>query len=323
MTCPKSQPPPVATTPPRQPTLSATTCPKSQPHHPLRAALLICLFGQPLTACAPPPASPPAGPARRVLSQTVLSDEILWALGPDARARVVGVSVMADDPRYSRVADQWPADVPRLAVTSEGLLAREPDLVVIASFTTPEIKAMLAGQRVRTLEFAAFTGFADYRHHLKTLAAAVDAIPAADAAIAELDRRLATLAALRPIPAPTVVSWGDGYAATGGTTFADVAAAAGLVNLPEREGLSGHVPVAVERLVAWDPEVIVIACPATAPDDPACAAAEAEFITGPGLAATRAAREHRVLALPARVLGSTGAGMNVAAELLQARILAD
>jgi ABC-type Fe3+-hydroxamate transport system substrate-binding protein len=289
-------------------------------------APVTCLLGQialslSLLACAP--AAPRAdGPARRVLSQTVLSDEILWALGPEARARVVGVSVMADDPRYSRVAGVWPADVPRLAVTSEGLLARDPDLVVIASFTTPEIKALLAGQHVRLLQFDDFTGFADYRRHLRALAAAVDAAPAGEAMLADLDRRLAALETHRPELPLSAVSWGDGYAATGGTTFADIARAVGLVNLPEQEGLSGHVPVAMERLVAWDPAVIVISCPAIAADDPACPAAERAFAAGPGLAATRAARTGGVVAIPARDLGSTGEGMLVAAELLQARLLA-
>ena len=274
-----------------------------------------------LGACAPP-GSTATGPARRVLSQTVLSDEILWTLGPDARARVIGLSVMADDPRYSRVVDLWPPDVPRLAVTSEGMLARDPDLVVIASFTSPEIKALLTAQRVRLLEFDSFTGFADYRAHLRALATAIDAAPAGDRAIAELDARLAALAARRPATALTAISWGDGYAATAGTTFADIAATAGLINLPEQQGLSGHVPVAMEQLVAWDPEIIVVSCPATAPDDPACAAAEAAFAAGPGLSPTRAARNHGVIAIPARDLGSTGEGMLVAAELLQARVLA-
>ena len=294
---------------------SQLTCPSGQPLHILALAVFF--------ACTPTPApTTTVAPARRILSQTVLSDEILWSLGPAARARVVGLSTMADDPRYSRVAGQWPPEVPRLAVTSEGLLAREPDLVVIASFSAPEIKALIAAQDVRLLEFASFTGFADYRHQLRQLAAAADAGPAAEAIITDLDRRLAELAAHPPSPALTAIAWGDGYAATGGTTFADLAAAAGLINLPESAGLSGHVPVAMERLVAWDPEVIVISCPATTIDDPACALAEARFAEGPGIAATRAHQTRRIIALPARDLGGTGEGMIVSAELLQARILA-
>jgi len=258
-----------------------------------------------------------------VLSQTVLGDEILWDLGPAARARVVGVSVMADDPRYCRVAGSWPEQLPRLAATTEGLLARAPDLAIIASYTAPETRALLAANGVRLLELGHNPGFDDYRRDLRALAAAVEAVPVAEAKIAGLDARLATLAARRPSPAPGVVSWGDGYAATGDTSFADIARAAGLDNLPERAGLSGHVPVAMEQLLAWDPAYIVIACPAERADDPACRAAERDFITsGPGLSATRAAREHGVIAVPARDLASTGDGMLVTAELLQARVLA-
>lgn len=293
------------------------TCPQGQ-KIPVRALALLALA----LACAPASAPVPAGPARRILSQTVLSDEILWSLGPAARARVVGLSTMADDPRYSQVAGQWPPEVPRLAVTSEGLLAREPDLVVIASFSAPEIKAMLRAQSVRLIELDSFTGFADYRRQLRQLATAAEADAAADTLIAELDRRLALLAARRPTPAPTAIAWADGYAATGGTTFADVAAAAGLINLPERSGLSGHVPVAMELLLAWDPEVIVISCPATDVHDPACPAAEARFAEGPGITATRAYRDGRIIALPARDIGGTGEGMILSAELLQARLLA-
>ena len=258
-----------------------------------------------------------------MLSQTVLGDEILWDLGPGARARVVGLSMMADDPRYSRVAGLWPPGIPRLAATTEGLLARAPDLAVIASYTAPETRALLAANGVRLLELGRAPGFDDYRRDLRELAAALDAGPAAAAKIADLDARIAALAARRPRAPPGVVSWGDGYAATGATSFADIARAAGLDNLPERAGLSGHVPVAMEQLLAWDPAYIVIACPAARPDDPACPAAEAAFVAGgPGLSATRAAREGGVIAIPARDLASTGEGMIVTAELLQARILA-
>jgi iron complex transport system substrate-binding protein len=300
-------------------TTLAMACPKSQPRRRAPRLLALALL---LPACEPA-APAPQGPAHRVLSQTVLGDELLWDLGPAARARVVGVSVMADDPRYCRVANQWPAELPRLAATTEGLLARAPDLAVIASYTAPETRALLAANGVRLLELGRSPGFADYRRDLRTLAAAVESTPVAEARIAELDARLAVLAAHRPSPAPGVISWGDGYAATGATSFADIARAAGLDNLPERAGLSGHVPVAMEQLLAWDPAYIVIACPAARAEDPACRAAERDFIaSGPGLSATRAAREHGVIAVPARDLASTGEGMLITAELLQARVLA-
>lgn len=276
-----------------------------------------------LSACtgAPAPAGEAAdAPARRIVSQTILSDEVLWALGPAARARVVGVSSLADDVRYSGAAGVWPPEVPRRALTSEGLLALDPDLAVIASFTSPEVRALLSRHGVRLLELTTFTGFADYRAHVRRLAAAVDDAPAGERLIADLDARLDRLAARRPAVRLAAISWGDGHVAAGGTSFDDIAEAAGLSNLSKEKGLEGHVPLALELMVAWDPAVIVIGCPAPEPDDPACGAAEAAVAAQPGVRATAAARTGRIVGVPARTLASTGEGMVRAAEILQARL---
>jgi ABC-type hemin transport system substrate-binding protein len=76
-------------------------------------------------------------------------------------------------------------------------------------------------------------------------------------------------------------------------------------------------------MVSWDPPVIVIGCPAAEPDDPACRAAEAATAALPGVRATAAARNGRIIAVPGRALASTGEGMARAAELLQARVAAE
>lgn len=274
-----------------------------------------------LSACTGPSGpDPQASPARRVVSQTVLGDEVLWALGPAARARVVGVSALADDARYSDVAGLWPPDVPRRALTSEGLLSLAPDLAIVASFTAPEVRALLVDHGVRLLELEQFRGLADYRAHVRRIAAAVDAAPAGEALLGELDADLAALRARRPRARLAALSCGDGYCAGAGTTFDDVADAAGLSNLAAEKGLSGHVAVPLEQLVSWDPPVLVVSCPASAPDDPACRAAEAAAAAQPGVAATTAARIGRIVAVPARALASTGAGMITAASVLQARL---
>lgn len=283
-----------------------------------RRALALALA---LSACAGPPGPVPQDiSARRVVSQTVLSDEVLWALGPAARARVVGVSALADDPRYSDVADAWPAELPRRALTTEGLLALAPDLAIVASFTAPEVRAVLVAHGVRMLELDGFSGLADYRAHVRRIAAAVDAAPAGEALLADLDAALAELRARRPKQRLAAISWADGFSAGAGTTFDDVADAAGLSNLTAEQGLQGHAAVPLEQLVAWDPAVIVVSCPARAADDPACRDAEAAAAALPGVAATRAARTGRIVAVPARALASTGAGMITAASILQARL---
>ena len=87
-----------------------------------------------------------SGPARRVASRTVFADEVLWALGPEVRERVVGLSPMADDPRYSTVAGLWPSTTPRLGRNPEELLALGPDLVILASFSEVEYRAAIEGK---------------------------------------------------------------------------------------------------------------------------------------------------------------------------------
>lgn len=286
-----------------------------------RLALALALT---LVVCTGPPGhAPSASPGRRVVSQVVLADEVLWALGPAARARVVGVSALADDPRYSSVAGVWPDTVARLALTSEGILSLDPDLAVIASFTSPEVRALLATHGVRLLELGSFTGFDDYRAHVRALAAATATEAEGERLIADFDRRIAALAARAPALRPQALGWGDNYAAAAGTSFHDLALAAGLRNLAAEHGLSGHVPVSLEQLVAWDPPVLVIMCPADDPDAPACRAAERDVAALPGVAATRAARDARIVAIPGRALASTGADMATAAEFLQRRLAAE
>lgn len=285
---------------------------------PRRLALALT-SGALLVACGARPGEPAASSeTARIASQTILSDELLHALGPAVQGRVIAVSPLVDDPRYSTIVGAWPAAVPRLAGTSESLLALRPDLVIIASFTAPETRAFLRAHGVRTIELDTFTGLADLDRHTRAIAAAVDAADEGERLIAERSARLADLAEGhargRPLAA---LAWGDGLLAAGGTTFSSIAAAAGLKNMAEEKGLKGHVSIPVEAIVAWDPEAIVIGC-----EPPSCAEAEAEMAARPGIAATRAARGGAVIAIPTRFLASTGDGMITAAERLQARRIA-
>ena len=117
--------------------------------------------------------------------------------------------------------------------------------------------------------------------------------------------------------APAIVSWQEGTVAGTGTIFADQAEAAGFRLLPAEHGIAGHQSLALETLIAWDPAYVVVAC--TGRDAEGCAKAEREFAALPGIAATRAAREGGVIAVPTDMLYSTGIGMLDVVDLLAAR----
>ncbi len=271
-----------------------------------------------LTACgrSSSRAEPTAdGAERRTLaSQTVLSDEVLWELGPNVRERVVAVSVMADDERYSAVVDRWPEAVPRLAGTSETLLSLKPGYTFVASFTAAETRALLEQHGAPTHVLDGFTGFADYRRHVADIARLAGDAAAGRALIKDFDREVAALTVTRPKRAVSAVSFNEGTIAGAETTFHDVAELAGYRNLAAARGITGHRSVSLEQLVSWNPEVIIIPC-----GPPSCEASERALRQRPGLAATRAARTGGVLAIPPHHLYSVGRGMLDAVRALRAR----
>jgi iron complex transport system substrate-binding protein len=253
------------------------------------------------------------GVPQRIVSQTVDGDETLWALGEDVRARVVGVSKMADDRRYSTVADVWPQSVPRIPGTSEALVAARPDLAIIAEFSAAETRALLHSSGIRTLALEGYDGFEDYRARVRAIATAVGDPQGGAELVAAFDARLREVSSPGTEDAPGVVSWVDGNVPGAATTFDDQATAAGFRNLPAEHGISGHQRVGLEQVVAWDPEFVVVQCGG---DD--CDARAKAFAAEPGIGSTRAGRTGRIIAIESSVLLSTGAKMVDVVERLRA-----
>jgi iron complex transport system substrate-binding protein len=251
---------------------------------------------------------------QRIVSQTVLSDEVLWELGPEVRRRVVGVSKMADDATYSAVANRWPADVARIPGSSEALVAARPDLVIVADVTAVETTTLLQRSGIATLQLERFDGFDDFRRHAHRLAGAVGAKARGEAVVERFDAALSEHLSTVDDDAPTALSWIGGTVAGKNTIFDDEARSAGLRNAAAIGGLTGHGNVAIEQVVAWDPELVVTSCG----DD--CDRARAEIMSTPGLSATSAVRNGHVLAIEPRVLFSSGLGMiGVVERLAEAR----
>jgi iron complex transport system substrate-binding protein len=256
------------------------------------------------------------GPAERVASQIVLADELLWELGPVARSRVVGVSSLADDPTYSAVAGRWPASVPRVVGASEELLALRPELVIVAEWSNPETLALLDRSGTPHLRLAGFRGTDDLRQHIGAIAEALGLRADGDRLQAALERRIERLRADPVAPALRVVAWSEGHVSGAGTTFDDAATLAGLVHVPAREaGLTGHIAVGAERLLAWNPDLLVVPC-----GTDGCEAARARVLATPGFGAARFAQDggRGVVTLPAQQLYSTGFGLLDLADGLRA-----
>ncbi|RMG98100.1 MAG: ABC transporter substrate-binding protein [Deltaproteobacteria bacterium] len=257
--------------------------------------------------------APRGGGGTKFASQTLLSDEILWDLGPQVRDRVVAVSSLADDPRYSLRPNLWPAEVPRIATGSEALVALEPDVVIVATFTAPEVRERLTHLGLELLVLPPMTGTAAYRRSVEAIAARAEAPEAGRELVARFETAFASHGRVRGIDPPSIVAYAAGVVAGSGTTFDEAARHTGWVNAAAAAAIAGHAKVDPERLLDWSPDAVVIPCG----ED--CGAAVAAFVALPGFDRLDAVRHDRVVAVPDPVLHATGFGLvDLAARLAAA-----
>ena len=298
--------------------LSSTSLAKLTPG-PLALALALAALGPGCGAQRSEPATKADTSGPRIASRTVFADELLWAFGPEVQGRVVAVSPMADDPRYSTVEGQWPESIPRLGLNPEQLLVLAPSLVIMASFSAAEYRAAVE-DKLEVLLLDDFSSFDGYLLNVEKIGAAIGEPARAAQIAARFSARRAKLEAARPPkeeePWPTVLSWGHGYVAGAHTTFDDAVQTAGFTNLAAREGIEGHQRLDTEQLVVWDPRWLVIGC-----GELGCEAAVSALAEQPGVRKLAAVREGRVIAIEAPYLSTTGEDMLELSARMQARLL--
>ena len=257
-------------------------------------------------------------PPQRIVSLLILGDELLWQFGPRVQKRVVGISHLADDPRFSGVVGRWPNDVSRLRVQTESILALQPDLVLAASFSSPEVLALLRQAGIPLLVFEGFNSFAELRQNIDMLGEALHEQGEAKRWMDRLDQELEKLKAEPLAGNGRILSWADGMVAGRGTTLDDASKLVGLENIASSGGIKGYKRVTLEQVVLWDPDWLVIGCVAEA-----CQDGIAALQSTPGLSSLRAVQHHRYLKVPGQILSSTGWDLLRLAQALSEQVRPD
>jgi len=284
--------------------------------------LALLLLG--LAACGP---RPPAGgvsitddwgrtvalaaPARRIVSLSPASTEILFALG--VGSRLVGRTRYCDWPPEARAVP----DVGNgIAPNVEAVAARRPDLVVLYASAANRaaaqgLTALHVPVAVLKLDVAA-----DVRYAARRLGALTGSAAVADSLVAAFDSSLKAVqaAAARPGRRPRlyVDVWANPPMTVGrGSYLSEVLQVAGAVNSFGDLGASA-APVSVEAIAERDPDaILVVAADARRPPD---------LASRPGWDAVRAVREGRILVVDASLYGRPGPRMPLAAADLARRI---
>ncbi len=271
-----------------------------------------------LAACrreAGPGASAPDGPLpQRIVAGSVFAAEVLLDLV--ARERLVGVHVVAADPRYSLVAARVEG-LPLVAAEPEAVLALRPDLVVLDAYTRPETAALLTAAGVRLLRPPEARSFDDVWANVRLLGAACGCEPRAEELVAAAEERLRRLRE----GAAERARWGllglDGALHTygNGSLFDAVVGAAGARNLAIDLGVGSFRRLDVETVLSLPIDAIVLAVPREGVHRD-----ELWITQHPGLQLLACVRRDRLLCVPGPLLASTSHHLVGAAEFVAATI---
>lgn len=237
-----------------------------------------------------------AGPPRRIVSQTLGGDEILFALVPPER--LVGLSSLSRDPNYSNVVERARQHAAPSVETAEDILRLKPDLVFVATYSRAETVELLAATGAPIYRLANFDDIAGVMQSIRAVGEAVGEEAAAARVIADMESRLAAVTARRAgRPKPRVLSFSDGFTAGRGTTFDDIVRYAGGINEAAARGVDKFPKLSAEQVLAWNPDVIVSGY---LPGEEETV--RARLLAAAGLAQTTAARKRQIVLIEARRL---------------------
>lgn len=240
-------------------------------------------------------------PPQRIASQTVGTDEILFAICESTR--IVRLSPLAFDEQYSLIADEARRDGIKAAQNAEEILSANPDLVFVASFSRAETVQVLEAAGAPVFRFGAFNSLDDIKTNIRTVGFLTGEDERAAQLIKQMETELAAIAARIPPERREgnrlrVMSYGAGGNSAGANTlFDEIVRAAGAVNVTAQEGFDGFPEISAEQVARWNPDFIIAS---TAPAQ--FEETRARLLANPAIAASEAGKRGRIIVIDTRTL---------------------
>lgn len=234
----------------------------------------------------------------RIVSQTLGTDEILWAICP--HERIAGVSKIGIEPKYSPIADELKAAKITPVSNAEEILQLQPDLVFVSSFSRAETVESLKLSGAPIFRFANFDSIESIQQNIRLVGQAIGEEANAEKLVAQMSDELAAVKARIPASGkpPRVLSFSLlGNTAGAGTSFDSIVQAAGAVNVAAEQGLRGFPKISPEQVVEWQPDFLLTGTEAAKAEE-----AKTRLIEHPVIATTKAARAGHIIVLDSRYL---------------------
>ena len=200
---------------------------------------------------------------RRIVSAYLGGDEIALELLRRAGQleRIAGLSRYADDPQVSNVVPLAAATKARVDSDPELIVALRPDLVLLASYSRPELITRIKSVGLPYLVLGGCRSFADVRAMVTQIADAIGLPGEGKALRREFDAALADIRALPGMPLPPRVLrfYPNGTTSGANTAFDEEVTAAGGIHVARSLGIKDWPLLSPEVLLAAKVDVLVVA----------------------------------------------------------------
>ena len=184
------------------------------------------------------------------------SDQMALMLAP--RESIRSVSYLSVRPDISAASDRA-LGIPLNHGRSEEILPLHPDIVLAGRYTSRPTVFLLKRLGYDVLDQDISRSIADVRERVREAGRALGRASEAEARVAAMDARLATLAPNPGERRPTAIYYQpNGYTAGADTLVGDIIAHAGLDNLGANAGVRGHGRVPLETLIELQPEILIV-----------------------------------------------------------------
>lgn len=209
-----------------------------------------------LAGCASPAPERSAGAQPTIVSLNPCSDAIFAEVADPQQ--ILAISHYSHDPRSTSMDLARARKFRATGGTVEEVLALDPDIVVGSSFMAPATRAALGrlGLRVETVGIA--TTVTASEAHVRQLAALAGHPERGEALVARIEAALAAAANARP-PVNAILWQPDGIVPGDGELISELMRRTGFVNQTAARGMRQADYLALERLLADPPQVLLVA----------------------------------------------------------------
>lgn len=192
----------------------------------------------------------------RIVSLNLCADQYLIRLADPEQ--IAALSPFARDVEMSFLADEAGA-FPITRAAAEAVMTFRPDLVVTHTYQQPQTRLLLERFDRPTLVLPTVQTYDEIREQARLIAEAIGQSARGEALVAEMDGALARLGEPLPGPRPVAVDYQRRGFVTGTRSLLDeIMSRAGLENLARQLGQEHVGPVPLERLIAADPDFLIL-----------------------------------------------------------------